>query len=93
MENNLPIVDMDKCVGCLECVRNCPTGAMTGDLSTRKHAVIDEGACVGCGLCAKQCKFDAITGALKEKHRVDAQKCVGCGLCAQKCPKKCIQLV
>lgn len=93
MENNLPIVDMDKCVGCLECVRNCPTGAMTGDLSTRKHAVIDEGACVGCGLCAKQCKFDAISGALKEKHRVDAQKCVGCGLCAQKCPRKCIQLV
>ena len=28
------------------CVANCPTGAMTGDLSTRKHAVIDEGACV-----------------------------------------------
>ena len=48
---------------------------------------------MGCGLCAKQCKFDAITGALKEKHRVDAQKCVGCGLCAQKCPRKCIQLV
>lgn len=92
MENNLPVVDMEKCVGCLECVRNCPTGAMTGDLSSRKHAVIDQSACVGCTLCAKQCKFDAITGALKEKHSVDAQKCVGCGLCAAKCPKKCITL-
>lgn len=90
MENNLPIVDMEKCVGCLECVKNCPTGAMTGDLSTRKHAVIHQDACVGCTLCAKQCQFDAIAGALKEKHSVDAAKCVGCGLCAAKCPKKCI---
>ena len=74
------------------CVANCPTGAMTGDLSTRKHAVIDQSACVGCTLCARQCKFDAISGALKEKHSIDPQKCVGCGLCAAKCPKKAITL-
>ena len=92
MEDNLPVVDMEKCVSCLECVRNCPTGAMTGDLSTRKHAVIDQSACVGCTLCARQCKFDAISGALKEKHSIDPQKCVGCGLCAAKCPKKAITL-
>ena len=92
MEDNLPVVDMEKCVSCLECVRNCPTGAMTGDLSTRKHAVINQSACVGCTLCARQCKFDAISGALKEKHSIDPQKCVGCGLCAAKCPKKAITL-
>lgn len=92
MEDNLPVVDMEKCVSCLECVRNCPTGAMTGDLSTRKHAVIDQSACVGCTLCARQCKFDAISGALKEKHSIDPQKCVGCGLCAAKCPRKAITL-
>ena len=92
MENNLPVVDMEKCVSCLECVRNCPTGAMTGDLSKRKHAVIDQSKCVGCTLCDRQCKFEAITGALKEKHSIDPEKCVGCGQCAAKCPKKCITL-
>lgn len=92
MENNLPVVDMEKCVGCLECVRNCPTGAMTGDLAHRKHAVIRQEDCVGCTLCERQCKFGAISGALKEKHSVDPNLCVGCGLCAQKCPKKCITL-
>ena len=86
------MVDMEKCVSCLECVRNCPTGAMTGDLSTRKHAVIDQNACVGCTLCARQCKFDAISGALKEKHSIDPQKCVGCGLCAAKCPRCAVYL-
>lgn len=78
--------------GCLECVRNCPTGRMDGDLSKRKHAYINQDLCVGCTLCAKQCKFDAIHGALKEKHSVDVDACVGCGLCAAKCPKKCIEL-
>ncbi len=93
LKDNLPVVDMDKCVGCMECVRVCPTGAMDGDLSKRKKAVIDQDACVGCTLCEKQCKFDAIRGALKEKHSVDTEKCVGCGQCALKCPKKCITLV
>ena len=92
MENNLPVVDMEKCVSCLECVRNCPTGAMTGDLSKRKHAVIDQSRCVGCTLCDRQCKFEAITGALKEKHAIDPEKCVGCGQCVVQCPRKCITL-
>lgn len=93
MENNLPVIDMEKCVGCLECVQHCPTGAITGDLANRKHAVIHEQDCIGCTLCTRQCQFDAISGAVKQKHTIDVSKCVGCGLCATKCPKKCIEMV
>ncbi len=92
LQDNLPVVDMEKCVGCMECVRVCPTGAMDGDLSKRKKAHVDAEKCVGCTICAKQCRFDAIHGALKEKHSVDQELCTGCGLCAAKCPKKAITL-
>ena len=30
IENNLPVIDYDKCTACGACVEKCPTGAMTG---------------------------------------------------------------
>lgn len=28
MENNLPVVDKEKCVKCMACVKKCPTNAL-----------------------------------------------------------------
>ena len=93
MVGNLPQINRDKCVGCLECARNCPTGAMWAELSKQKAAKIDEEKCIGCTLCARACKFDAIEGVVKGTHKVDESKCTGCGQCMEKCRKEAISLV
>ncbi len=46
------------CTGCMVCLRNCPTGAISGQ--KRQVHVIDPEVCERCGLCKEVCKFDAI---------------------------------
>ncbi|MDL2237686.1 RnfABCDGE type electron transport complex subunit B [Christensenellaceae bacterium OttesenSCG-928-K19] len=91
MENNLPVVDTEKCRSCWICVEKCPRNCM---LTTKpdKIAFIDEENCIGCTLCKKACPFGAIEGELKEKHRVTEQ-CRGCGLCVEKCKKDAVHLI
>jgi NADH:ubiquinone oxidoreductase subunit F (NADH-binding) len=48
----------DKCEGCMVCLRNCTSGAITG--SKREPHTIDVELCSRCGICATVCKFDAI---------------------------------
>jgi heterodisulfide reductase subunit A len=62
----IAIVDQDKCVGCLTCVRVCPfsipkidpmavgIGAIIG------AAYIEPSLCTGCGTCTSECPADAI---------------------------------
>lgn len=92
LENNLPIIDTDKCTNCMVCVEKCPTHALYGDLSQRKRAVIDPENCVGCTLCFKACPFEAIEGTLKQKHFVRSDACKGCGACVKACRKDAIRL-
>lgn len=91
MENNLPVIDMNKCVGCMMCAEKCPTGALWGDFENRQIAEIDRDLCIGCTICKKTCQFDAISGVLKQVHEVN-EACTGCGECAKKCPKKAITM-
>jgi NADH-quinone oxidoreductase subunit F len=48
----------EKCSGCMVCLRNCPSNAVTGE----KQSVhwIDSSRCTRCGMCASVCKFDAV---------------------------------
>ena len=48
----------DKCKGCTKCARNCPVGAITGEI--KKQHVIDQAKCIKCGACIDNCPFHAI---------------------------------
>lgn len=47
-----------KCIGCMQCARNCPSSAIT----FHKKGKIDfnMGECMYCGLCVDVCPVDAI---------------------------------
>ncbi len=49
-------VDLEKCIGCGSCVRDCPTGAVR---LVRKKAVISE-ACTECDACIRVCEQAAL---------------------------------
>ncbi len=73
-ENGLPVVDLDKCTGCGECVKACPRNiiGLTGydevvHVYCRSHdkGPVAKKACkVGCIAC-KLCEKDDDTGAVK----------------------------
>ncbi len=54
------VVDGDKCVLCLTCVRSCPFKAMGIDAVGRQASSRAE-ACRRCGICAGECPNKAIT--------------------------------
>jgi len=54
-------IEPEKCVGCLLCLKNCPTGAISGE---RKEVhVIDQELCIKCGACFDVCppKVNAVS--------------------------------
>jgi len=51
-------IDLEKCEGCLRCLRACPTGAISGE--KRKPHTLNQGACIKCGACYDVCKFNAV---------------------------------
>jgi len=52
-------IDVERCVGCRECVRLCQFGAVGFSLLEGK-CFIDQTKCYGCGVCRSLCKQDAI---------------------------------
>lgn len=90
MENNLPVIDYEKCRQCKVCVEKCPRKCIV-TTQPDKVAVIERKKCIGCTLCKKVCPFEAIEGELKQVHKVTEQ-CRGCGLCVEACKKEAITL-
>ncbi len=53
------LVNTDKCVLCLTCIRSCPHHAIEVD-SVKKSAKVIDLACQGCGICTSECPAKAI---------------------------------
>jgi len=51
-------IDPEKCEGCLRCLRECPTDAISGE--KRKPHALDQSKCIKCGACYDVCKFGAV---------------------------------
>lgn len=90
-----PVLDVGKCITCMECIRICPTGALRKvpkeevDLGT---AVIDQELCLAwqkkkrCKFCYKACPTKAIDLRRNRFPVLEPEKCNGCGICVRQCP-------
>ncbi len=52
-------IDVEKCVGCSECVDICPEEVF--EMKDDKAVLENEDECVGCESCVEACEEDAIT--------------------------------
>jgi NADP-reducing hydrogenase subunit HndC len=52
-------IDASKCIGCTLCKRNCPTGAISGEV--KNAHTIDQSKCIKCGACIASCRKNAIS--------------------------------
>lgn len=62
-----PVLDKNKCIGCMRCAAYCPEMAikfeeMTDGNGVKKNIIseIDLDHCKGCGICANECPVKAI---------------------------------
>lgn len=52
------VIDEDVCIGCVMCIKACPTDAIVG-AAKLMHSVIEQD-CTGCELCIEPCPVDCI---------------------------------
>ena len=101
----MPNCDLDTCVFCGLCAKNCPQGAISVDRASKSWK-LDETLCVSCGHCTEKCPKKCLKmGEDKTKNKValapydvndlpkaDLNACVYCGICASFCPQGAIEL-
>lgn len=57
-------IDPAKCKGCDMCKKNCPAGAISGNL--KEVHQIDPSICLCCGSCQSVCPFKAVLSTVEE---------------------------
>jgi heterodisulfide reductase subunit A2 len=64
-------VNINKCVGCLKCVKTCPFGAIKDEVLRNGKTVANviQTVCAGCGVCTSTCPC----GAIQLQHFTDNQ--------------------
>ena len=66
---HLAVIDEDICIGCVMCIKACPTDAILGT-AKHMHTVIEQD-CTGCELCVEPCPVDCIDMVLAEQKPSD----------------------
>ena len=51
-------INPDACKGCTKCAKQCPVGAISGEV--KQAHTIGQGECIQCGACIDACPFGAI---------------------------------
>ncbi|MFZ2071362.1 MAG: 4Fe-4S binding protein [Halobacteriota archaeon] len=97
MAKKLAVLDVNKCIGCMECMFACSrrvgrVGLDKSAIRVRSAGGIERGfVIVVCRACdSPPCTKVCPTGALRERKEdggvvLDMTKCIGCGFCAQAC--------
>ena len=57
--NFVPVIDIESCNGCEDCVDICHMDALS--LDKNEKAIWNPARCIGCGLCVSECPTGAIT--------------------------------
>ena len=70
--NSQPYIDLERCVGCRMCMKNCAQEAIT--MSADNKAVIDYEKCVGCGQCIAVCNYGAARNQWNESLQFCTEK-------------------
>ena len=52
------LIDEDRCIGCVICIKVCPTDAIVGATKLMHTVIVDD--CTGCELCVEPCPVDCI---------------------------------
>ena len=77
-------VDIDDCIGCLQCERACPVDCIKID--TIKPP---KGSDYDCGLTSNDTQKKMIV----PRFTIDMSECMYCDLCVHPCPEECIYMV
>ena len=64
-------LDIEKCKGCTNCVKRCPTEAIR---IRDGHAVINSDVCIDCGECIRRCPYQAKKANFDRFEEIDAKK-------------------